>query len=458
MSKSTGNAIAPLDLVDTVGVDGFRYYVLADTPYGQDGDFTYDGLVARYNADLANNLGNLMARVATVVTSKCGGTGPAPASDSALAAAAAEAVAATTAAWDVVAPSRALESTWQLVRATNAHLEANEPWKMEPGADVERVLGDALEALRIVAVLAAPGDPEHGTGHLGAHRSARLGARPAGPGRRGVGWLPRWPRRHQGRVAVPAHHVMSAPGWLDSHCHLPGDAADDLVAEAADAGVTTMITIGCDRASSIEALDVAGRIDGVHATVGLHPHEARHGVDTIRDLFDGPVRPVAVGECGLDFHYDHSPRDAQREAFAAQVALAHELGLPLVIHTREAWDDTFDVLDAEGVPERTVFHCFTGGPDDARRCLDRGAYLSFSGIVTFNGAPEVREAAALTPLDRILVETDSPYLAPVPNRGKRNRPAWVPLVGARLAEVHGVEVDTVRDATRRNAERAFGLE
>ena len=247
-------------------------------------------------------------------------------------------------------------------------------------------------------------------------------------------------------------------GWLDSHCHLPADTADDLVADARAAGVTTMVTVGCDRASSIEALAVAGRLAGVHATVGLHPHEARHGVATIRNLFDGPVRPVAVGECGLDYHYDHSPRDAQRTAFAAQVALAHELALPLVIHTREAWEDTFDVLDAEGVPPRTVFHCFTGGPDEARRCLERGAVLSFSGIVTFNGAREVREAAAITPLDRMLVETDSPYLAPAPNRGRPNRPAWVPLVGARLADVHGVRADAIRDATRRNAERAFGLE
>ena len=246
-------------------------------------------------------------------------------------------------------------------------------------------------------------------------------------------------------------------GWLDSHCHLPAGTADELVAEAAAAGVSTMVTVGCDRASSLEALEVAGRVPRVHATVGLHPHEARHGVDTIRDLFGGPVQPVAVGECGLDYHYDHSPRDAQREAFAAQIALAHELDLPLVIHTREAWADTFDILDAEGVPGRTIFHCFTGGPDEARRCLDRGALLSFSGIVTFKGAPEVRDAAALTPLDRTLVETDSPYLAPVPHRGKRNRPAWVTHVGARLAELHGLPVGVVRDTTKRTAAAAFAL-
>jgi TatD DNase family protein len=245
--------------------------------------------------------------------------------------------------------------------------------------------------------------------------------------------------------------------WLDSHCHIPAASAADIVTEAVGAGVGTMITIGCDRASSLEALAVAAAHPEVHATVGLHPHDATQGVDTIADLFDGPMRPVAVGECGLDYHYDHSPRDVQRAAFAAQVAMAHERGLPLVIHTREAWEDTFAILDAEGVPGRTVFHCFTGGPDEAERCVERGAYISFSGIVTFPGAADVRAAAAIVPLSRALVETDSPYLAPVPNRGKPNRPAWVPLVGARLADVHGVDAETVRDVTRANAEAAFAL-
>jgi len=159
MSKTSGNVVNPLDLVDEFGVDGFRYYVLADTPYGTDGDFTYEGLTSRYNADLANNLGNLMSRVATVVAKKCGGIGPAPAADSPLAALAASAYDATAAAWDHVAPSRALEATWSLIRATNAHLENHEPWRAEPGPEVDAVMGDALEALRIVAILASPAVP-----------------------------------------------------------------------------------------------------------------------------------------------------------------------------------------------------------------------------------------------------------------------------------------------------------
>jgi methionyl-tRNA synthetase len=160
MSKTSGNVVNPLDLVDEIGVDGFRYYVLSDTSYGNDGDFTYEGLISRYNSDLANNLGNLAARVATVVGKKCDGTGTAPSSTSPLAPLAAQAVEETIAHWNLVQPSRALEATWQLIRATNAHLENNEPWKSEPGAHVDNIMGDALEALRIVTILAFPAMPD----------------------------------------------------------------------------------------------------------------------------------------------------------------------------------------------------------------------------------------------------------------------------------------------------------
>ncbi len=249
--------------------------------------------------------------------------------------------------------------------------------------------------------------------------------------------------------------------YFDSHCHvhderMPG-GPDGAVAAAREAGVGAMVTVGCDRATSLAAIEVAGRHDDVWATVGLHPHEASFGVDTIADLFAAPG-VVAVGEAGLDYYYDHSPRDAQREAFAAQIQLAHELGLPLVIHTRDAWDDTFDILDAEGTPERTIFHCFTGGPDDARRCLDRDAYVSFSGIVTFRSATEVQAAAELVPLDRLLVETDAPYLAPVPHRGKRNQPAWVTHTARFIADLRSVSATEIARATWRNGEQAFDLD
>ncbi|MCU1484587.1 MAG: hypothetical protein JWN67_1333 [Actinomycetia bacterium] len=245
--------------------------------------------------------------------------------------------------------------------------------------------------------------------------------------------------------------------WTDAHCHIPYEGVgEEVIAEARVAGVDRLVTVGTDLASSQAALDVARRHAGVWSTAGVHPHDAAGGIDGIEALLAEP-EVVAVGECGLDYHYDHSPRDVQREAFAAQIALAHTSGLALVIHTREAWADTFALLDAEGIPERTVFHCFTGGPDEARQCLDRGAYLSFSGIVSFKTADDVRAAAVLCPLDRLTVETDSPYLAPVPHRGQRNQPAWVPLVGAAVAATKGIDVDEVARVTSANAERLFAF-
>ncbi len=199
------------------------------------------------------------------------------------------------------------------------------------------------------------------------------------------------------------------------------------------------------------------------ATVGLHPHDASDGVDGVVGVLDaartgaGAARVVGVGECGLDYHYDHSPRDLQRDAFAAQIALAHHHDLALVIHTREAWDDTFDILASEGTPVRTVFHCFTGGPAEVDRCLDAGARVSFSGIATFRNADDVRAAAARCPSDRILVETDTPFLAPVPHRGTVNEPARVALVGAVLAEVRGEDVDALAATTTANARAVFDV-
>ena len=246
----------------------------------------------------------------------------------------------------------------------------------------------------------------------------------------------------------------------DTHCHLYDPRSDEgtegIVRAALEAGVHRMITIGCDEATSRSAIEIASRYDNVWATVGLHPHEAKHGVATIEPLI-GAERVVAIGECGLDYYYDHSDRVSQREAFAAQIHIAHERGLPMVVHTRDAWDDTLAILDREGVPTTTVFHCFSGGPVEARACLERGAYLSFSGIITFKNAEDLRAAARVCPLDRMLVETDSPYLAPIPHRGKPNQPAFVTHVTEALARAIDLPLDEVAMATERNACAAFGF-
>jgi TatD DNase family protein len=282
--------------------------------------------------------------------------------------------------------------------------------------------------------------------------------------------------------------------WVDAHCHLqleldetrfdapkaspstaggpsarePGPErplrAEDLYADAQvkrarDAGIEWMVCVGTGLETSQQATDLAARYDDVYATVGLHPHDASE----LDKEWDGLValasgeRCVAIGEAGFDLHYEHSPRDEQEVAFRRQIQLAKQVNRPLMIHSRNAWDDTFRLLDEEGVPERTIFHCFTGGPDEARLALDRDCYLSFSGIVSFKTADDIRAAAALAPADRMLVETDSPYLAPVPHRGKPNEPAFVPLVGAALAAARDVDVREIAEVTRANSARVFGV-
>ncbi len=248
--------------------------------------------------------------------------------------------------------------------------------------------------------------------------------------------------------------------WTDDHCHVhyrgaPADQVTAVVEAARDAGVTRLITVGCDIDDSRAAIAAARAHPEVFATAGVHPHDAKDGIDGLEVLLADDV--VAVGECGLDYFYEHSPRDVQRAVFAAQIALAHAHDLALVIHSRDAWDDTFDVLAAEGVPDRTIFHCFTGGPDEARRALDLGTMLSFSGIVTFKASDDLRAAAALCPLERTLVETDSPYLTPHPHRGERNQPAYVRFVGEAVAAAQGRPVDEVAAATWANATRTYRL-
>jgi TatD DNase family protein len=257
---------------------------------------------------------------------------------------------------------------------------------------------------------------------------------------------------------------VTEPVWVDSHCHLGYEGTDDdpetSIRQAWEAGVVAMVCVGTNLGSSRRAVALAGLHPEVRATVGLHPHDASQLPEQWAELEALATEHldlvVGIGETGFDLFYEHSDRVEQETAFRAQIALAHGLDRALVIHSRDAWDDTFRVLADAGVPARTVFHCFTGGPDEARRALDLGAYLSFSGIVSFKNADDVRAAAACVPLDRMLVETDAPYLAPVPHRGKPNRPAWVVDVGAALAAAVGIPTAELAAATRHNATRVFG--
>jgi TatD DNase family protein len=260
-------------------------------------------------------------------------------------------------------------------------------------------------------------------------------------------------------------------GWTDAHCHLQdtivrsspdNQRADvhDILERAHAAGVDRVVVVGTDATSSAEALAITGVTSPVeiYATVGLHPHDASHDLGPVAQLArTRHERLVGIGECGLDYYYEHSPRTQQRQAFSAQIALANELDLALVVHARDAFDDLVSILTSEGVPPRTVIHCFTGTPDDAERCLDLGCDISISGVVTFKNAESLREATKLVPLDRLHVETDSPFLAPVPYRGRTNEPSHVAVVGAFVAQLRGEDLEVTRDATATNSARLFQL-
>lgn len=248
---------------------------------------------------------------------------------------------------------------------------------------------------------------------------------------------------------------------IDSHCHLDSkqfnDDRDAVIERALAAGVDTMVAIGTGNGPpDLEAgIRLADRNPCFYATVGVHPHDASKAAPEtfvrLRELLDHP-RVIAVGEIGLDYHYDFSPREVQREVFIAQMRVAREAQKPIVIHTREAWTDTIALI-REHFSGAGIMHCFSGGPDQARQALDLGFYLSFGGILTFPKAVEVQEVARMAPSDRILVETDAPYLAPVPKRGKRNEPAFIVETARKLAELRGATLSAIETATTDNFRR-----
>ena len=251
---------------------------------------------------------------------------------------------------------------------------------------------------------------------------------------------------------------------VDSHCHLDfpdfADELDAVVARARTAGIGRMVTISTRVKRFAQVAAVAERFPDVYCSVGTHPHNAHEELDvTAADLVAYTKAPkvVALGEAGLDYHYDNSPRDAQERGFRTHIAAARETGLPLVIHTRDADTDTARILEEEtgkgAFP--AVLHCFTGGAELARRAIELGLFISFTGILTFKNSVALRDIAALLPADRILVETDAPYLAPGKLRGKRNEPAFVVETAKVLAETRGVTLDDISRLTTENFFRLF---
>jgi TatD DNase family protein len=259
--------------------------------------------------------------------------------------------------------------------------------------------------------------------------------------------------------------------FVDSHAHIDGPEFDidreDVIQRAHAAGVSRILNVGTGDPHS-DAFERAIRLGqsqpSIYTAIGTHPHDARLYDDAaeekIKTLIQSGERVVAWGEIGLDFHYDNSPRDVQVAVFKRQLHAAREFNLPVIVHTREAEAETIDLLktDYDGASRRGVFHCFSGSEDLARRAIEIGFMISFSGIVTFKKAEQLRNVARQVPLDRLLIETDCPYLTPVPHRGKRNEPAYVVEVARCLAGLHGLEIDELAHITTENFMRFFSLQ
>ena len=258
---------------------------------------------------------------------------------------------------------------------------------------------------------------------------------------------------------------------IDSHCHIDGDAfdedRDEVVKRAKDSGVATMLNIGTGDPHSDDfqkAVAVAEKYDGVYASVGVHPHDAKLYDDKaeqhLSDLVKSSEKVIAWGEIGLDFYYEHSPRDVQQQVFRRQIRKARELDLPIIVHSRDADDETVEILKQECSGEAFrggIMHCFGGTPSMAEDLMKIGFLISFAGNVTFKKADQLRDAARVVPLDRLLVETDCPFLTPVPFRGKRNEPAYVEHTARFLAEFYAVEFETLAKRTTQNFMEFFGL-
>lgn len=252
---------------------------------------------------------------------------------------------------------------------------------------------------------------------------------------------------------------------IDSHAHLDdrrfNKDRDKLIRSLKDDGVDMVINIGADLQSSIKSVSLAEEYDNIYAAIGIHPHSAKEmDGSTIEVLksFANRDKVVAIGEIGLDFHYDNSPRDVQRKRFKEQLDLAKEVDLPVVIHSRDADQETFDILkEAQDGSLEGVIHCYSGSVEMAEEYIKLGFYISLAGPVTFNNARVSREVAKAIPLDKLLVETDSPYLTPEPNRGKRNEPAYVRYVAGRIAEARGIPFEEVASKAAANTKKLFRI-
>ncbi len=476
MSKSLGNVVRPAELIAQYGLDPVRYYLMREVPFGSDGYISHETMVARINGDLANDFGNLAQRVLTLVQRNCRGTVPTSgeftAHDRNLLDAALALLEEVRGQMREQAFHRALEAIWRVVSLANRYVDENAPWALAK-TDQKRmatVLYVLAEAIRHLAILASPFMP------ASCARLLDLLAVPVDA--RDFKALQARPLKEGTVIAQARGHLSPLCGacdfprkrgrflmLVDSHCHLDfpdfAPERDAVVARARAAGVATMVTISTKLTGFPAVRAIAETYPEIWCSVGVHPHEAavEEGADEPQQLAALAAQPrvIGIGETGLDYYYEHSPREAQKRAFRAHCAAARATRLPLIVHSRDADEDMAEILAEESQDGalRGLLHCFSSGAALARRALELGFFISISGIVTFKAAEPLRAILRGLPLDRLLVETDAPYLAPVPLRGKRNEPAFVVHTAAAVAALKGVSREALAEATTANFFRLF---
>ena len=493
MSKSKGNVVDPLLLIDEFGADAIRYFLLREIQLGQDGNISRDALITRINADLANDLGNLLHRTLSMIGKFQGGIVLAPGDEREIDAALREEATATvrdySESMERMEISTAIKRVWALVSRANKYIDETAPWALakDPAraGELASTLRCLAESLRIISILISPYMPTTAEriweqlamdGDIEGARlpDAEWGKIPAGhrigtpeqlfprielePDESGKSEA----KKDEGTGKAGGEAKMTE--LVDTHVHLTDEKfADDLeatIARAREAGVCRMITMGDTMASSAQAAELASRCEGVFAGVGIHPEEAAAAqpgdIERLAQLA-AAEKVVAIGEIGLDYYWekDSEMRQIQQRIFIEQLDLARQLNLPVCVHDRDAHGDTLSILRREGRGINGVLHCFSGSFEMAREIFRLGWMIGVDGPLTFKNSAKLPEIVRRAPMDMILTETDAPYLAPVPMRGKRNEPAYVCYVAEKLAELRGEPPETVAEATVRNAETLY---